>query len=632
MNLVGFDLETWGQKPEYALQPFRRLHGLAGIRAVSVATDTAVKGVLNPDRDYLRGILIDAAAQQSYLVGWNVAFDCAWLIAEGLREEVFRVKWLDGMLLWRHWFVKREDEKTPKSQRQSYSLENALQKWFPEAAGIKEFTDFQTTDPTQLQKLLERNRGDADYTRRLAAFFISQLNTRQLDAALIEARCVPLVAWANVCGLTINREATESLDSSLERVARETLTELQQSNPEVTEKVIASSQQLADLLFNQWGLAPIKQTPVTDNGGGGTDSTDKEVLYELAFHDPRARLVKNIREARNNRTKFVEAVNKSLKYNTDGRVRPQARIFGTYTSRMTYSSKQKARTVNAKGREVKTEQPIGVALHQWKRDPEFRRQIAAPEGYTLVEFDFAGQEFRWMAVASGDETMLSLCLPGEDAHSYMGAQIVGQDYRDFLRRYKAGGKQEKQDRNLGKFSNLSFQYRISARAATAKARVQYELDVLEPFVAQILGTYKLAFPGVPQYWQSQIYLGKAQGFVETFAGRRVQLVGSWAGQEKWPLESTAINYPIQGTGGDQKYLALAVARNHLPTYGAHFYFELHDGLFFICPTPRAERFTETFKPLLSQLPYKAAWGIDLPIQFPVDAKFGPTWGDLKEFP
>lgn len=111
----------------------------------------------------------------------------------------------------------------------------------------------------------------------------------------------------------------------------------------------------------------------------------------------------------------------------------------------------------------------------------------------------------------------------------------------------------------------------------------------------------------------------------------MQLNGSWSGREKWPLESTAINYPIQGTGGDQKYLALAVARNSLPTWGAHFYFELHDGLFFICPNAKAQAFAEDFKHRLSNLPYKAAWDVTLPVQFPVDAKLGPTWGDLKEF-
>jgi len=131
---------------------------------------------------------------------------------------------------------------------------------------------------------------------------------------------------------------------------------------------------------------------------------------------------------------------------------------------MTYSSKQKAKTLNAKGREVNTERPTGIALHQWPRGKDFRRQISAPPGYTLCEFDFAGQEFRWMAVASEDETMLGLCAPGEDAHGYMGSRIGGVDYRQLVAGVKDGDGFYKNLRTVGKLANLSLQYRTSGHA------------------------------------------------------------------------------------------------------------------------------------------------------------------------
>jgi DNA polymerase I-like protein with 3'-5' exonuclease and polymerase domains len=117
------------------------------------------------------------------------------------------------------------------------------------------------------------------------------------------------------------------------------------------------------------------------------------------------------------------------------------------------------------------------------------------------------------------------------------------------------------------------------------------------------------------------------GYAETYAGRRVQL-NSVSG---WERDSTSINYPIQGSGADQKYLALAVARTKLPKYGAYFYMELHDGLFFICPNDKAEALCVDLLYSLSNLPYKQAWGVEFPIQFPVDAKMSnKSWGDLKE--
>lgn len=145
----------------------------------------------------------------------------------------------------------------------------------------------------------------------------------------------------------------------------------------------------------------------------------------------------------------------------------------------------------------------------------------------------------------------------------------------------------------------------------------------------------------------QIRKASLNGWVETIAGRRVWVgkgdtwsrlrVAAVNGQveeehvdNSWQAESTAINFPIQGSGADQKYLALQVLRDYLPMVDGRFYFELHDGLFVVVPDRYADRAAQEIKQLLSNLPYKEAWGVDLPIQFPVDAKMGKTWGQLKE--
>jgi len=280
---------------------------------------------------------------------------------------------------------------------------------------------------------------------------------------------------------------------------------------------------------------------------------------------------------------------------------------------------------------------IGIALHQMKRGKEYRRLIRVPEGYAMVELDFCGQEFRWMAVASGDTTMLSLCEDGEDAHSYMGAQIAQMDYHELVRLVGEDDQTAVYQRKLGKLCNLSFQYRIGSKAALMKARTDYEMDLDETFIKQLMAVYKSTFrgvagaPGTIGYWASAIYKAKMAGYAETFAGRRVQLRGSWTGREAWPMESTAINYPIQGSGADQKYLALAVIRNMLTKYRAYLYYELHDGIYVISPKDVVEKFYREAKHTLSNLPYKQAWNVDLPIKFPVDGKCSDeSWGDLRD--
>jgi len=632
VRFAAFDVETGGVEREYALQPFRAtlaqrmIHGVkqAWLTSYAIAIRKGDKvitdGATWPSTENLRKLLVKFAATKTYVVAWNAPFDAAWLIALGLREEVFAVNWIDGMLLYKHLtsspkYLPADDTPAPTF----YGLKQAVEKFYPDEAGYEEGIDFADESFGAMMKLQEYNQLDCKHTLRLAEQFWEDMTAEQRRVALIEARCIPLIAETMVQGIAVDTGASVILSQKLQDAANLALVTLKVSSGvgEITEKVLASPKQLGELMFDTWGLPVVKETD------GGGRATDKEALGELAEMDPRAKLVRDFREAHNNRTKFAEAVILSEAYNGDGCVRPNPRVFGTYTGRLTYSSKQ------GKG---KAERPTGIALHQWKQGKEFRAQLVAPPGFTLIEPDFSGQEFRWMAVESGDQTMLNLCEPGEDAHSFMGARIGHISYRDLMAAVSAGEDWSGPVRKLGKVGNLSLQYRTGYKRLRIVARTQYDVSISEPESKAIWGTYRTTYPGVPKYWNRQIALGKDQGWVENLAGRRVQLGSGegWTSDRKWSYESTAINFPVQGLGADQKYLALAVLRNYLPTVGGHFYFELHDATFVIVPDEHALRAAHEIKHLLSNLPYKSAWGKEFPIKFPVDVKLGKSWGALKE--
>ena len=631
MKLTSFDVETRGIDTGYALQPFRAKTGEAWLTMCAIATPNKTTGYMSPSKELLREWLTEMARTKTRIVGWNTPFDMAWLIAMGLRDEVFACEWLDGMNLWRH--LTASPEWTGLSPK-SYGLKAAVAQYLSAFSGYEEGIDFETDDPDELAKLLEYNKKDAQFTLILAHWFLKEMTDAQKRNALIEAACLPMVAESLVEGITADREAAEILASKLDEDSKLAFVKLTfECGKTIDEKVLASPVKLRELLYKEWGLPIVKLTKKD------AASTDRDALTQLAPLDKRAGLLNEFREAKNNRTKFAIGAMNSLDYNGDGRVRPAAKVYGTYTGRMTYGSKI------LRG---KDERPTGVALHQWKRDKAFRDIITVPPGYTLLEFDFAGQEFRWMAVKSGDRTMLQLCQPGEDAHGYMGAKIAGWGY-NHIRSVLADEDdaqypEAKNNRQLGKVANLSLQYRTSPNALIRVARTGYQLILSEAQAKAIHGTYRMTYPGVQEYWNRQIKNAKLDGWVETVAGRRVHLgTGeTWKfwkeadPDEKelidntWGCESTAINFPIQGSGADQKYLALLIAKNYLPTVEGRFYFELHDGLFFIVPDRYAAKAVAEMKPLLSNLPYKKAWGVDLPIQFPGDAKMGKTWGQLKE--
>lgn len=624
-SFASFDFETSGKLPEYALQPWRVKTGeawptsLATIRTVQ--SKPVVGGCLNPTKQDMKLFLEEAADTHTRIVGWNTAFDIAWLLAYDLETLVFANKWLDGMLLWRHWFIEPEYDMA-RHHKKSYTLKNWVREFMPKYAGYEEDIDFHNPDLVVRQKLHKYNIRDTLFTLRAAKDLWSRLlesDPRRLRAALIEADILPHVAMANLRGLPVDPLSTHELQAHLTAKASKALKSLEPHG--VTEKIVRSPTQLATLLYDTWKLPVLKEN-TGKKTGKTTRSTDKEVLHELSFQDERAKTLKEYREALNNKTKFADGPDASSEYNGDGRVRPSAIIFGTYSGRLTYASKQ--------GRN-KDERPIGFALHQEKRDKEFRRIIRAPEGYTLMEFDAAGQEFRWMAIASNDPVMLNLCMPGEDPHSYMGAQIAHRDYQELIFLVHAEDKQAGNDRKLGKVANLSLQYRTSAPKLLSVARVQYNIPMQMSEAQHIHATYPRTYRKVPVYWEKQIAQTKRLGYVETFAGRRVQVTGNWNGKMGWSMGSTAINYRIQGTGADQKYLALSVLGPYLRKIGAYFAWDLHDGIYIWVPNNKVDKAAVDIKALLDNLPYQRAWGFTPPIPMPWDCKVGKTWGDLHEY-
>lgn len=651
-KFVGFDFETDGVDRKFALQPWRMrqpkhdgelelpfhvspYRAFAENRAWPTSV-SFVRKLSNPDRFDKLGttypdpsaiylLLKQAVDEGRTIVGWNILFDIQWLLAickPRLRDLVFKAKWLDGMLLWKHYFIEPEYE-MDRSKKKSYSLKEAVREMLPDYAGYEDEIVYHNPTPEELDALHKYNHRDVIFTLKFTRYFYNKLalEPQRLKAALIEAQCLPFVAEANLEGMPIDYLTCKELMANSDRIAAKNLAKL--SPHGVSEKVVRSPKQLSKLMFEDWQL-PILKKNTSKKTGNETNSTDKEVLHELSFIDWRAKALREYREALGDKTKFAETPLEAMEYNEDGVARPQAIVFGTYTSRMTYASKQ--------GKNKDAVQ-IGFALHQMKRDKKYRETVNAPEGYEIVEFDASGQEYRWMACASGDKVMLRLCEPGEDPHSYMGANIGQRDYQDVI---KANAAKEEWAagphgiRNMGKLANLSLQYRTSAPKLRVKARVDYNIPMEMPEARRIWRTYQLVYPGVPTYWDNQIRIVRQLGYAETFAGRRVQVTGDWNGDFGWSMGSTAINYKIQGTGGDQKYLAMAVLKNILLEYDVRFAWDLHDGLYYFVPKPKVELFQVRAKKLLDNLPYQKAWGYTPPIPMPWDTKRGASWGTLKE--
>lgn len=331
MQLCGFDLETPQEIAAYGLQPWRARTGEATIKTVAVwLNSTSFKSVRMPSKEWFKTFLEWAAKNKVTLVGWNLLFDIAWLHAIGLTKEVNACTWIDAMLL-----LKRIDGwRSRDLGGRGYSLKDVVAQRWPEHAdyGLGEDVAKVPSTEEQWTRLLEYNTLDSKFTCLLAQEYLNKLTDPEKKAARHEALGISPVALSYINGITINPDALAALDRDV-AVRREAA----EAKLGVPNDIIASPKKLATLLFDTWGLGVVKTTPA------GAASTDKETLLTLELEHPddeRLGALMALRKVNTQQSKFVDAVKATVAYHGTLITRPNPFIAGTYSGRMTYSSKQ----------------------------------------------------------------------------------------------------------------------------------------------------------------------------------------------------------------------------------------------------------------------------------------------------
>ena len=640
MNFTGLDLETApeaGHPQPFALQPWRATEGLARITCMSVAEPNTKPELHQNTEDKIPRRLNSLIG--SNCVTWNGVFDIAWLIASGHLNLVKNINWFDAMLLWK-W--------VDNSQQKEYfdphwSLVDGAKHWLKDVPWIDHFIDLKAHEPPAGERddyWELRAKFDALATQLIADRAWWALTKKQRNSATIEAQCLVPTAQSWLRGIPLDTAMAEKMVPEVTQEMREIEYRLGVSNfqtehgqPEIwtASKILSSPKQLAQTLYDTWGLPCDHHTPK------GAPSTDKTALTYLADIDDKALEILRWRELNTQFTKFIQGTVKSHSSLGSCVSHPGPRLFSAYTGRMTYSTKS-----GRKGDAAKFK--VGVPIHQWPRPKLMRRMIHAPEGKALVELDAAGQEARLIAQLANEEAMMRVfntCAhdyqlhysnsPPDDIHSYTGSKVAGISFEAFLKGKEQGVKAivgPRGYRYQGKFMNLSYNYRIGAKSSRRKARVDYGMNVDIQKAIKWKDTYLRTYRGIKKYWGKSIEIAKTLGYAESLAGRRFALT-QWHGEKKWATEQSAINFPIQGSGGDQKELALMILTAEFPEL--EFAFDLHDGLFFYVDiNPQLPEIIMEARNRLNEIDYESAWGWRPQVPMLWDASVGVNWGQMKE--
>jgi DNA polymerase I-like protein with 3'-5' exonuclease and polymerase domains len=604
MKFIGFDIETRGDGDTYGLQPYRVLQGKAEITSVAFVDENGkvLNAMLMPTVGQLRGMMREFIATRSrdhVLVGWNTQFDVSWLIAIGLEKEVRACRWMDGEVFRRALENDTSDMK--------YGLKPTVAKYLPEFAGYEQDVagNFDKVD----DDLLKYNILDAALTAKLALQFTARLDYRRQILSFLICQSIIPIAKAWVSGIPLNPEAIDTWEKEATEERHKHLSEVMLHGRIMPAEVNEAAKMMT---------SHVKLKKYLHAKGYPVAKTDRTELSKFA-NVPLIKSISDWKKANTSITKFIKSVRASIEYNGHNYTHPSCRLWNTYTGRFGYTSttgKQRYQT--------------GIALHQWQRAKVARDVICAPDGYLLVECDFATQESRLIADWSGDPVLLDIFRRGLDFHSYMAAIIGEIDYENFIDRIEQKDAEAKEHRYLAKIINLSCQYRTGWKKLIDVGRTQYDVIFDEQTAQRLHKLYRTTYTHVPIYWQTAIDAAKSNGYAETRGGRRV-FIDDWSRMKSWESESTAINFPIQGTGADMKCLGIAMTDPIAHEAGGWYLLDLHDAAFFIVPdSSKGTDAALAIRDTLSNLPYKDVFNWSPTVKLPVDLKIGKAWGSLKE--
>lgn len=626
MNIYSLDVETRsvGQSGPntYALEPWRVRQGKAEISSIAVCRpdDSVIQIVNSGQADWVKEVydLLESLAGRRVFCH-NAVFDVAWNIVtlepnkfKPIPSAVSLIQWADTMLLVK-WLINGQ---LAEDSRLSYSLKNLVETFLPEHPMTADFVAMKSkffAPGEDEQYWQERGNMDVIMTRALAEKFMILIPESMRTGLMTEWSCIVPIANSWINGIKIDVEKIEEVETDLVNKMDEATSSLG-----VDGSVINSPKQLGKLLFEDWSLTPWSYTPTKTPSTAGDDLM--WIQYGLKSSDPgTAGKLGAVLAYKTNKTlksKYIDTLKSAIEYTGDGHIYGAPKIFGTYTSRMTYSNTT-----------VKNGPKCSIALHQLPRKAKSVRSLMiAPEGYGVVEVDSSGQESRIMAIASKDDMLIKIFTDDLNFHAITGAAIIGMDYNEFMKRYKENDTYIIEQRQLGKLTNLSSNYRIGGKALAEKAFTTYDTYMTVNTGMFLVNTFARQYPGIPKFWSDAIKTARELGYTESFSGKRYKIC-KWGDNDRWMSESSAINFPIQASGSDQTEVAISVLGKMFPDNFLSL--QLHDGLFYYTQLDKIQDSMKSMTKTLDDIDYEAFWNREIPIPLPFEGVWGNDFGGVK---
>jgi len=410
----------------------------------------------------------------------------------------------------------------------------------------------------------------------LAARELSDLYDR------FERPLVRILAEMERTGIRIDRGFLDELRAQLSKECDELVRRIHALAGE--EFNVNSTPQLRTILFDKFGLTPVKKTKTGP-------STDADSLQKLAAEHPMIPELLRYREVEKLRNTYADALPPLIE--PDGRVHATFKQTDTTTGRISseHPNLQNIPVRTADGR-------------------EFRRVFVADEGWGLLAADYSQIELRVLAHLAEDPGLIEAFERGVDIHTVTAATVFGVPEADV----DAG------QRRFAKVVNYGLAYGMEAYGLAQR------LGVAPGEAKVILDAYFAGFPRVKAFMAETIDEAKARGYTTTVFGRRrfIAELSSDNFRIRQMGERMAQNAPVQGSAADVFKLAMIDVDRALDAAGlaTRMLLTVHDELVFEVPLHERE--------VAEALVRATMEGVcDLRVPLVVDLGFGPNWATAK---
>ncbi len=426
---------------------------------------------------------------------------------------------------------------------------------------------------------------DALLLGALADWQREQIAERGLESLLHEIE-LPLVAVLREMELLGVRLDLERLAEITERVHEE-IDGLEREIFSLagTEFLIASPQQLGEILFEKLGLSRKRR-------GKTGYSTDARVLQSIRSEHEIIPKIERWRELSTLIKTYLDVLPELV---DEG-----SRIHTTFLQAVAQTGRLSSTNPNMQNVPIRT--PLGR---------EIRGCFEAEQGSVLISSDYSQIELRVLAHVAEEPVLMEIFSRGEDVHTATASRVFGVQ----------GGEIDPGMRSKAKMINYGIVYGLSDFGLADR------LNIPRAEAKEFIDAYLERFPRVAEFMAATIEQAKQDGYVTTLWDRRRQIPELRARnyQVRTLGERLAVNTVIQGTAADILKLAMvrchdALARSELQT---RLLLTIHDELLFEGPPAEVSPARELIEREMVEV-----WGGREP-PLAVDIGAGRTWLEAK---